>query len=748
MDVHMRSVLLVFGLLAVGCETAVTVDAGLAEPGTIGAACEAAADCDRVSGASAVGGAADDEGGGGGASATLGECLRMPEGYCATTCLWQADCPAQSICDDLGDPLKLFCLDGCLTDDDCREQYWCDYSGGHRNTRGESAGVCRAKCTDDGACRPGFKCDKGTGRCVAESGEAVGMPCTEGAVCKSGTCLSGFPSGGYCSATCGSGKADRCEAGSVCVSTGAAVANCMATCEGFDAACRVGYACVPRSERFVCYPRCEADADCPTGQACKVDTGECVEAEEAPAPETGRAVGAGCAQDGQCEGGKCRTGEDWTGGACVTDCDNPGGECGVDGAQGRCLDWTRGGEQVCVRGCSLDADCRGGYVCEEGGCLPACRAGTCDGELVCDTSSGRCLAAPPDEPAQAEVETLDLGSVTVGPRGSDTLELSLPAGAQGAAVIATGTAGELMTVGKLTDPSGRTLYDFHDPMAGVGIRVLPAADVLTLLLPMTPRVPLAQGKYRLSYLRNGSDKSVQVSAHVKKGDAGAQLGGTLDVRVHLVGVPGLNAAGAEGHAKLGQAVQVFRSRLGATGVTIGDIDYRDADGADATRLSTIDSIEGPSSELAALFKLSEGQPDRLHLFLVEEIVSGDAGFILLGLAGGIPGPPIPGSGASGVAVTAALLASDPASVGRTMAHETGHYLGLFHTSERNGSAHDPIPDTPECRPTADGNSDGMVVASECREKGAGNLMFWSADDNADDLSADQGWVVARNPLVR
>ena len=729
-----RGILAAVALIGAGCETAVTVDAGLAAPGTIGASCEAETDCDQVSGA---------QGGEGGA---LGECLRMPGGYCVTTCLWQLDCPEQAVCEDLGDTQKLYCLDGCLSDDDCRPEYWCDYSGGHRNPRGESAGVCRTRCAADAGCRPGFKCAKGSGRCVAESGEAVGAPCTEGSVCASGFCFSGFPSGGYCSQPCGSGKDDRCETGSVCVATGAAVASCMAVCEGFDAACRVGYACVPRGGRFVCYPSCEADDDCPTGQACKVDTGECVPAEEAPALETGRPPGAACANGDQCLGGSCRTGADWKGGACAPECDAAGGDCGEGG--GRCVQWAAGGELLCAATCGLDPDCRTGYVCEEGGCVPACRQGGCEGELVCDTSAGRCVEPAPEEPPEATVTTVDLGSLTVGPTGSDEVEVSVPAGTLGVAVVATGSGGELMTVSTLLDPAGRTLYDFSDPMAGAGIRVLPAVDLLTVLLPMTPRVPLSVGKYRLSYLGNGPERSVRLSALVKAAGAGARTAGVFDVRIHLVGVPGLDAASAPGHAKLGRAVEVFSGQLAAAGVQIGDLDYRDADAAAARRLSTIDTIEGPDSELAELFRLSAGQEGRLHLFLVEELVGGGAGFIILGLAGGIPGPPSAGSGASGVAVTAAMLSSDPASVGRTMAHESGHYLGLFHTSERNGSTHDPIPDTPECPPTADGNRDGVLLPNECGGKGGDNLMFWAADESADGVSADQGWVVVRNPLIR
>src|SRR5438309_445465 len=70
-------------------------------------------------------------------------------------------------------------------------------------------------------------------------------------------------------------------------------------------------------------------------------------------------------------------------------------------------------------------------------------------------------------------------------------------------------------------------------------------------------------------------------------------------------------------------------------------------------------------------------------------------------------------------VAAAPFAASPTSaldtdgMGTTAAHEIGHYLGLYHTSERDGSEHDPIDDTPEC----------AAGDSACPD--AANVMFWT-----------------------
>ena len=69
----------------------------------------------------------------------------------------------------------------------------------------------------------------------------------------------------------------------------------------------------------------------------------------------------------------------------------------------------------------------------------------------------------------------------------------------------------------------------------------------------------------------------------------------------------------------------------------------------------------------------------------------------------------------------------PAQVDTTIAHEIGHFLGLFHTSEQSFTGiHDPLPDTPD--------------------NDASYLMFNTGEGNT--LSEWQGIVMRSNPWVR
>lgn len=154
---------------------------------------------------------------------------------------------------------------------------------------------------------------------------------------------------------------------------------------------------------------------------------------------------------------------------------------------------------------------------------------------------------------------------------------------------------------------------------------------------------------------------------------------------------------------------------------------------------------------------------------------------VLGTSSGIPGlPGVTGSKKSGMilfiephrtfgqgSAGSVLFNNDLVFLGNTMAHEAGHFLGLFHVNERQGyeaastdilRARDPIRDTPYCDrsranfdPSGDAN---LVEIDEClgtgfTNSGARNLMFWAGDGVTDQgqLTGEQGWVLRNNPLT-
>ncbi|HMO16624.1 MAG TPA: hypothetical protein PKA63_02355 [Oligoflexia bacterium] len=95
----------------------------------------------------------------------------------------------------------------------------------------------------------------------------------------------------------------------------------------------------------------------------------------------------------------------------------------------------------------------------------------------------------------------------------------------------------------------------------------------------------------------------------------------------------------------------------------------------------------------------------INVFIGGDIQGGTAGE-LLGLAAGIPGPPVP-SRKSGVAISIFSAAGadgrfdneDIRLLGETIAHESAHHMGLFHPVDFSGASvtgTDPLADTDEC----------------------------------------------------
>lgn len=221
---------------------------------------------------------------------------------------------------------------------------------------------------------------------------------------------------------------------------------------------------------------------------------------------------------------------------------------------------------------------------------------------------------------------------------------------------------------------------------------------------------------------------VMVRVHAKLAEAGLPATGVLDLNLHFTGAQGLSAESAKTDATFQGYLATMDAIYQTVGIRLGEITYRDIDSS----YQTIESLDGAESDLQAMFALSEGNPNAVNLFFVDELSAGAfGGFgVILGIAGGIPGPPlVQGSPRSGVAIAIKPIQGMPAGIDTTMAHEVGHFLGLFHTSEQAffpPQIHDPLPDTPE-------NDESY-------------LMFNTGSGNK--LSEWQGRVMRQNPFVR
>ncbi len=309
---------------------------------------------------------------------------------------------------------------------------------------------------------------------------------------------------------------------------------------------------------------------------------------------------------------------------------------------------------------------------------------------------------PPEEldPESSSVEVIDLGDVVLDAEGhSARREFEVPADVDGVTVVAEGSGDLTMVVESLVDGAGVPLVGDAPP--GVELteadafllawpgqflgpnRVTWATGAATALVPNNPGVRVAPGTWsvrvagcdELGWPRRGV---VQLAALLQRETPQAPR---LDLHLHLTGAGGLSAASAGGDLVLRRALGIARVLLRDGGLEVGSITYDDLP-------PSYQRVALPH-QTAALFA-DALYADGVSVFLVDRLEDAQGGPVR-GYSASVPGP---AGTPSGVAVALAFV-EDARVLGLTIAHEVGHYLGLFHTVELAGGYLDQLPDTAE-----------------------------------------------------
>ncbi len=309
------------------------------------------------------------------------------------------------------------------------------------------------------------------------------------------------------------------------------------------------------------------------------------------------------------------------------------------------------------------------------------------------------------------------------------------------------------------------------------------------------RVGLGTGD---SCLAGAADSTYDVTVIAKPLDGSTGLipaSGTLDVVVYFAtataGALPLTAASADADADLKRMKQTLAGLFANAGIATVNVTFKDLDPNIQALYATGVHVDqtGACAELPQL--LSNALPgNTFNAFLVSDLIettTTNQGPTIVGIDGTIPGPAsIGGTVASGAAVSVADLRggscqASPDYVGcgadriaYVIAHEAGHFLGLYHVTEEYGAEFDPLLDTPTCpctscspgapsscadpaQATPPASADLMRV-SECLAPPSGtakpgcgggdNLMFWLvASGSRGTLTPEQGQVIRANPLV-
>ncbi|MDH5491253.1 MAG: hypothetical protein OEY14_04815 [Myxococcales bacterium] len=550
--------------------------------------------------------------------------------------------------------------------------------------------LCLAECSVPGTCREGYQCWRGACQPIC----SLDRQCGPDARCEGGRCA---PLG------CDAGAAD-CEPG------------IEPSCPG---ACGEGF-CLPEALGGGCAARCTQDAEC------DVPAERC-----APLPED--ADGDGAPETTATACAPTLPGAAPSGSAC--DASAP-----TDLCEGRSCVLGR-----CAQSCATDASCLPGETCTPieapwGGSFLGC--------------------ALPDPASAPALLTIPLGRIGIAAgTASAPLAFVIPDEALSFSVSARRVGGDADTLAfaRLEAPGGELLFDYISLSRYVDppIRWLPIRneESICMLVPNTTpdRVALRGGRYELQLTApaaSGSDTrtlELELSLRIRRA-----LGTSLDLDVFLVGV-GLDATQAPSDPRVSGAIGELERILASAGLGLGTLRYLDVPLPDAEPFSILDSADGASSEAAALMRAHAGSGDAINLYLVRTI--SEAGSLLLGYAAGLPGAPgVHGSANAGVIISFDPLAvgSDPLPIGQVMAHEIGHYLGLFHTREALRPCL-PFEAPGGADPCAPFGAEDVLIDTDAAD--GTNLMYFAlggADGITynDQLSDGQRFVLQRSTIPR
>jgi hypothetical protein len=248
------------------------------------------------------------------------------------------------------------------------------------------------------------------------------------------------------------------------------------------------------------------------------------------------------------------------------------------------------------------------------------------------------------------------------------------------------------------DPAGNTVYDWEDwyeADRSLTDACFPERFATTINWPVRPQDgPLEAGTWQVRAATVGSDYSYVGNADVDV----TILRRTDDDPEH--GVLHVTVAYAEGVEQDAEAVRgteaavAYWTRLYAGwGITL-DVEW--------STFATDAALPATSNGLQPMVAYLEGKDRPRLLLLVGESIAGSASSTY-GMAGGIPGSWI-ATPTSAVFVSwlanagrdAEFTEAEISLFGETMAHETGHFLGLFHPVEDGYAFWDSLDDTVEC----------------------------------------------------
>ena len=290
----------------------------------------------------------------------------------------------------------------------------------------------------------------------------------------------------------------------------------------------------------------------------------------------------------------------------------------------------------------------------------------------------------------------------------------------------------------LSDPDGTNILSSSSALYNLSSGRMGGYGFASVLIPHTPNFSAKAGTWTF---KNYSNDRVKLSLRTGSTPSAAKI----TVQPYITG-------STWSANDIASALSVMSNIYNTNGITLS---LKDTITISESQYATVSSSFTDSTTSALV---SQGSKDTVNLFFVEDQPSSETA--LLGVSAGLPGTMGIASSWNGVInylsahATGSTLNSQ--LLGETAAHEMGHWLGLFHTTEANGTSFDPLSDTAQCAISRDNDNDAKVYPEECVGYGADNLMFWTAWSTSsqaagkkqENLSSEQQYILKYSPIAR
>lgn len=387
-------------------------------------------------------------------------------------------------------------------------------------------------------------------------------------------------------------------------------------------------------------------------------------------------------------------------------------------------------------GCTTGADCQSSWCVDTGSggvCSELC-GGTCTlTDWMCQSANPLGRPGPqnlclPPAPSKPYTELVNIPAA--GPWA-----LTIPADVVSFQLVAvTSSSTTAVAIDNLVRPDNTTIAGSLDVFQGMTspFRLIEHEGHGSALVPQNSKVAHqpTPGTWRFNV--TATPASVRGWMRRAPGGESTVTSSVFDLDIYIAGnlQAGLSASTAQGHSDMVALLSQIQSYWTAHGLSIGQVVYHDIS---SQYLNIADR-----DVLAQMFANETSQVGRagaLAIFFVRDLLGGNA----VGISGGIPGAMgLPGTGGSGVAL--AWQSGRMDMNGDILAHELGHFVGLYHVTETDGSLNDVVDDTLQCS-----SAPNQGLEQPCKD----NVMFpyvLTDENRTQTFSSQQGRVLRLAPM--